>query len=86
MRQSLMIFAEVAAFFGSDATAAGIKFQFVTRIKEDAAVLKEARANGVDCKDVTLKSLVSVEQGTQWLETFAFMFKSSTSTFPLNSM
>jgi hypothetical protein len=51
-----MIFAEVAAFFGSDATAAGIKFQFVTRIKE-------ARANGVDRKDVTLKSLVSVGRG-----------------------
>jgi hypothetical protein len=63
MRQSLMIFAEVAAFFGSDATAVGIKFQFATRIKEDAAVLKEARVNGVDCKDVTLKSLVPVGRG-----------------------
>jgi hypothetical protein len=63
MRQTLMIFAAVAAFFGSDATAAGIKFQWATRIKEDAAVLKEARANGVDCKDVTLKSLVWVGGG-----------------------
>ena len=63
MRQALMIFAAVAAFFGSDATAAGIKFQWSTRIKEDAAVLKEARANGVDCKDVTLKSLVWVGGG-----------------------
>jgi hypothetical protein len=63
MRQSLMIFAEIAAFFGSDATAAGIKFQFATRIKEDVAVLKEARKDGVDCKNVTLKSLVPVGKG-----------------------
>jgi hypothetical protein len=63
MRQLLMIFLEIAAFFGSDATAAGIKFQFATHIKEDAALLKEARADGVDCKDVTLKSLVSVSRG-----------------------
>ena len=57
LQQSLTSFAEIVAFFGSDCTVGALKFQFATRIKEDVEILKNARAGGVDCKDVTLKSL-----------------------------
>jgi|SRR6187402_659961 len=47
---------EVAACFGSDATAAGIRFQFATRIKGDVKIIRDARARGIDCKDIKLES------------------------------
>lgn len=45
---------EIQKCFGSDASAAGIRFQFMTRIKADVKLINGARANGVDCKDITL--------------------------------
>lgn len=47
---------EIQQFFGSDATIAGIRFQFATRIKDDVKLLKQARNEGQDCKDVVLSS------------------------------
>jgi hypothetical protein len=51
---ALISLAEIQQFFGSDATAAGIRFQFATRIKDDVKLLKQARNEGKDCKDVEL--------------------------------
>jgi hypothetical protein len=48
---------ELAACFGSDATPGGIKFQFMTKIKDDVKAIRAARASGVDCKDIALPSL-----------------------------
>lgn len=76
-----MIFAEIAAFFGSDATKASIKFQFATRIKEDAALLREARKDGVDCKDVTLKSLVPVTKG-RYGQRLLILFRLAPAQYP----
>jgi hypothetical protein len=50
----LIFFLEIQQFFGSDATAGGIKFQFHTRVKEDVKILIAARAAGTDCKDAIL--------------------------------
>lgn len=47
-----MNFKQVVAYFGSDATEAGIRFQFASRLKNYANLLKRARAAGLDCKDV----------------------------------
>jgi hypothetical protein len=47
---------EIQQFFGSDATAGGIRFQFSARIKEDVSLLKQARIDGIDCKDVVLSA------------------------------
>ncbi|KIM99632.1 hypothetical protein OIDMADRAFT_55547 [Oidiodendron maius Zn] len=54
--ESVSKLSEVQQFFGSDATASGIKFQFATRIKEHVKLLKQARSEGKDCKDVALSS------------------------------
>ncbi|CZT02253.1 uncharacterized protein RCO7_11042 [Rhynchosporium graminicola] len=43
--------------FGSDATAGGIRFQYFDRIKKDIDALRKGRADGVDCKEITLQSL-----------------------------
>lgn len=51
---SLILLPEIQQCFGSDAIAGGIKFQFVTRIKADVNLIKNARANGIDCKDIKL--------------------------------
>ncbi|KAE9364597.1 hypothetical protein N431DRAFT_447767 [Stipitochalara longipes BDJ] len=45
---------EIQQCFGSDATAGGIKFQFATRFNKDVKLIKDARANGIDCKDIKL--------------------------------
>lgn len=45
---------EVQQFFGSDATVGGIRFQFATNIKDNVQLLKQAREDGKDCKDVVL--------------------------------
>jgi hypothetical protein len=49
-----MLMSDIKKCFGSDASAAGIKFQFMTRIKADVKLINDARASGVDCKDITL--------------------------------
>ncbi|KAF4613410.1 hypothetical protein G7Y89_g15477 [Cudoniella acicularis] len=43
---------EMAACFGSDATVAGIKFQFATNFKQNAKRIQAAHAAGKDCKDL----------------------------------
>jgi hypothetical protein len=50
----LIFFTDIQAYFGSDSTAGGIKFQYYSRIKPDVDLLLEARKNGIDCKDVRL--------------------------------
>ncbi|KAG4439123.1 hypothetical protein IFR05_005410 [Cadophora sp. M221] len=51
---------DIAEWFGSDATAGGIRFQFSARIKKDIDALREGRGNGVDCKDIALPSLAEM--------------------------
>lgn len=51
----LMFFAEIQAYFGSDSTAVGIRFQYYSRIKPDVDLLLQARRNGIDCKEVKLR-------------------------------
>jgi hypothetical protein len=48
---------EIQQCYGSDATAAGIKFQFATTFKKNVADIQAARSSGTDCKDITLSSL-----------------------------
>ncbi|PQE28075.1 hypothetical protein CJF32_00005822 [Rutstroemia sp. NJR-2017a WRK4] len=48
---------EIQQCFGSDATPAGIKFQFATTFKKNVADIQGARSSGTDCKDITLSSL-----------------------------
>jgi hypothetical protein len=50
----LISFLEVQQCFGSDATAGGLRFQFSTRIKAGVELIKDARAKGIDCKDIKL--------------------------------
>ncbi|PMD37336.1 hypothetical protein L207DRAFT_74352 [Hyaloscypha variabilis F] len=45
---------EIQQCFGSDATAGGIRFQFATRINKNVKLIKSARANGIDCKEIKL--------------------------------
>ncbi|KAF5874488.1 uncharacterized protein Bfra_004498 [Botrytis fragariae] len=47
---------EVQKCFGSDATPGGIKFQFATTIKKNVDQIRNARAAGKDCKDITFNS------------------------------
>lgn len=49
-----MVYLELQKCFGSDASVGGIKFQFATRIKADFELIKNARAKGIDCKDIKL--------------------------------
>ncbi|PVH77945.1 hypothetical protein DL98DRAFT_422919 [Cadophora sp. DSE1049] len=51
---------QIAAWFGSDATVGGIKFQFSTTIKKNLDALRDGRARGLDCKDITLPSLAGL--------------------------
>lgn len=48
---------EIAACFGSDATVAALKWQVADPIKKDIQAIREARANGVDVKTITLPTL-----------------------------
>ncbi|PQE06651.1 hypothetical protein CJF31_00009776 [Rutstroemia sp. NJR-2017a BVV2] len=50
---------EIQQCYGSDATAAGIKFQFATTFKKNVADIQAARSSGTDCKDITLSSLAT---------------------------
>lgn len=52
--QFIDFFPEIQQCFGSDATAGGIQFQFSTRIRADVRLVKDARAKGIDCKDIKL--------------------------------
>jgi hypothetical protein len=52
---------EIQKSFGSDATVGGIKFQFATRIKADVKLINDAKAAGIDCKDITLGGAVRSE-------------------------
>ncbi|TAQ86433.1 hypothetical protein B7494_g5243 [Chlorociboria aeruginascens] len=45
---------EITSCFGSDATVGGVRFQFSTRIKNDANAIRAARAAGIDCKSLNL--------------------------------
>jgi hypothetical protein len=45
-------YTEIAECFGSDATAGGIRFQFSTTFKQNAKKINDARAKGMDCKDL----------------------------------
>jgi hypothetical protein len=57
-----MNFKQVVAYFGSDATEAGIRSQFALRLKNYANLLKHARAAGLDCKDVKSKVMLTIDQ------------------------
>ena len=48
---------EIAGCFGSDASTGGIRFQSDTRFRQDAKVINDARARGLDIQDITLPSL-----------------------------
>jgi hypothetical protein len=70
---NVIIRIEIRQFFGSDASTGGIKFQFSTRIKDDVSLLKQARKNGIDCKDVVLSAKAKGQK-------FAFFFLSTSSS------
>jgi hypothetical protein len=73
----LMVYLELQKCFGSDATVGGIKFQFATRVKADVELIKEARAKGIDCKDIKLSWADHVSiggKGTQICFAFCFAF------------
>jgi hypothetical protein len=54
---------EIAKCFGSDASTGGIRFQFDTRFRQDAKVINDARARGLDIQDITLPSLAKKPKG-----------------------
>jgi hypothetical protein len=54
---------EIAGCFGSDASTGGIRFQFGTRFRQDAKVINDARARGLDIQDITLPSLAKRPKG-----------------------
>jgi hypothetical protein len=54
---------EIAGCFGSDASTGGIRFQFDTRFRQDAKVINDARARGLDIQDITLPSLAKRPKG-----------------------
>ncbi|KAH7389067.1 hypothetical protein BKA64DRAFT_129400 [Cadophora sp. MPI-SDFR-AT-0126] len=66
------ILPEIAAWFGSDASVGGIKFQFSTTIKKNLDALRDGRARGLDCKDITLPSLANYGQGGQGPSSISF--------------
>ncbi|KAL2062716.1 hypothetical protein VTL71DRAFT_5788 [Oculimacula yallundae] len=48
---------EIAACFGSDATVSALRWQMAVPIKKDITAIRDARANGVDIKSITLPTL-----------------------------
>jgi hypothetical protein len=61
----LISITELQLCFGSDATAGGLKFQFATRVKSDVDLIKDARAKGIDCKDVKLSWAGETAKGSK---------------------
>jgi hypothetical protein len=61
----LIAFTELQQCFGSDATTGGLKFQFATRIKADVDLIKDARAKGIDCKDIKLSCADKTSKGSK---------------------
>jgi len=63
----MILFIEIHQFFGSDATIAGIRFQFSTTFKGYANQLKVARESGIDCKNVVL----GASKGNGWIALYS---------------
>lgn len=52
---------EIQQFYGSDATPAGLRFQYFDRIRYAVQALRAARAAGIDCKLVVLNGGVNTK-------------------------
>jgi hypothetical protein len=76
---------ETQQFFGSDATAAGIRFQFASRIKDHVKLLKQARSESRDCKDVALSGGVN-DNGLIKVLLFSFQSRFTLSEAHINSL
>lgn len=63
---------EIQAFFGSDATPGGIRWQMDTKFKPNVQALKAARDRGIDCKDVIFPALKPGGPGSGWEIFFSF--------------